>query len=231
MLNIVKITTTLNPLNLLAPHSCRGCGHIGEPLCDRCKNYITRTHKNYCPNCKNKNPSGKCQKCKTLPPIFVADERSNLIGELIHDFKYSSNRALARPLAEILDEILPEIKTPVSIIPLPTIANHIRSRGFDHTLLIAKKLAKLRGKNYQTEKLLTRAKNTVQVGADEKTRKAQAASAYKIAKNIKINPETTYLLLDDIWTTGSSMKSAIKKLREAGVQKIIVALLAVNRLD
>ncbi len=231
MPNNVKITTIINPLDLLAPHSCRGCGRIGKPLCDRCKKYIIANHVNYCPNCKTKNPTGKCKNCKILPPVFIVDERTNLTGKLIHDFKYNSARALALPLAEMLDEILPEIPGDVSIVPLPTIPKHIRSRAFDHTLLLAKKLAHLRGKNYRVEKLLTRSKNTVQVGTDAKTRLTQASSAYEIINNAKLNPETTYLLLDDVWTTGASMKAALKKLRKAGALKIIIAILAVNRLD
>ncbi|MBQ3464626.1 ComF family protein [Candidatus Saccharibacteria bacterium] len=228
---IVKNTTIISPLDLLAPHSCRGCGHIEKPLCDCCKKNITTNHKNYCPNCKTKNPTGKCKNCKNLPPIFVVAERSSLVGELIHDYKYNSVRALALPLSKILNQVLPEIPGNVSIVPLPTISKHIRSRAFDHTLLLAKNLKKLRGKNYRVEKLLIRSKNTVQVGTDEKTRIIQATSAYEVAKNAIINPETTYILLDDVWTTGASMKAALKKLRHAGALKIIIAILAVNRLD
>ena len=228
---IVKNTTIINPLDLLAPHSCRGCGRIGKPLCDCCKKNIVKNHINYCPNCKQINPTGKCPKCKNLPPIFVAGVRSALIGKLIHDYKYSSVRALAQPLAEILDHSFPQIPGEISIVPLPTISKHIRSRAFDHTLLLSKKLANLRGKNYQVESLLLRNKNTVQVGANEMMRKAQAEAAYKITKKTVIDPEKTYVLLDDVWTTGSTIKAATKKLREAGALKIIVLILAVNRLD
>ncbi len=225
---IVKNTTIINPLDLLAPHSCRGCGRIGNALCDCCKNNIIINHENYCPNCKSLNPTGKCKKCRDLPPVFVADKRSELIGELIHDYKYHSARALAKSFAEILNQILPFIDGPVCVVPLPTIHRHVRERGFDHTFLIAKYLSKLRG--WHTEKLLLRANTTIQVGSSAKTRQAQAEQAYSVNQKLKINPETTYLLLDDVWTTGASMKSALKKLRLSGASKIIVAVLAVNRL-
>ena len=229
MQNIVKITTFLNPLNLIAPHSCRGCGSLGKPLCNCCKNYIINSRENYCPNCKAKNKTGNCKNCKDLPKIFIVAERSSLVGKLIYDFKFSSVRALSTPLAELLDQVLPKIPGNVKIVPLPTIAKHVRARGLDHTYLIAKSLSNLR--NYKTERLLLRAKNTVQVGASENTRKKQAETAYKLAKNAEIDKEATYILLDDIWTTGASMKAAVKKLRQAGVSKIVIAILAVNRLD
>ncbi len=226
---IVKNTTIIHPFDLLAPHSCRGCGRIGNALCDCCKNNIIINHENYCPNCKSLNPTGKCSKCQNLPPIFVADKRSELIGQLIHDYKYHSVRALSKSFAEIFDHILPLIDGPVVVIPLPTINQHIRERGFDHTYLIAKKLAKMRS-GWHIEKLLLRLNNSIQVGTDEKNRLKQAKNAYSVNPKISIDQNTTYLLLDDVWTTGASMKSALKKLRETGASKIIIAILAVNRL-
>ena len=52
-----------------------------------------------------------------------------------------------------------------------------------------------------------------------------------INKKLNIDRNKTYVLLDDVWTTGASMKAALKKLREAGALKIIILVLAVNRLD
>lgn len=228
---IVKNTTFPNLLDLLAPHSCRGCGRLGNVLCDCCKNNIVKNTKNYCPNCKKENPTGNCKNCKDLPPTFVVGIRDEIIGNLISDFKFHSVHALALPLAKILNEILPNLNEMVSIVPLPTINQHIRKRGLDHTLLIAKKLAKLRGKNYRIEKVLIRNNNSVQVGSNAKIREEQAIKAYTIKPKTKINPDKTYLLLDDVWTTGASMKAALKKLREAGAKKIVIVLLAVNRLD
>ena len=217
---IVKNTTIPSILDLIAPHSCRGCGRIGAPLCNRCKNNIILDHSNQPP--KLKSP-------KTFPPTFILSDRVGLVNLLIHDFKYNSTRALASPLAELMHTILPTIKDSVTIVPLPTINQHIRSRGLDHTYLIAKKLAKLR--NCRTEKLLIRANNSIQVGADRKTRLTQAKSAYTINPKIKINPNATYILFDDVWTTGASMKAAVKILQKAGAKKIIVAILAVSRFN
>ncbi len=225
---IVKNTTFLSPLDLIAPHSCRGCGALGEVLCERCKNNIILSHSNFCPNCKSPTPNGICKNCSKLPPIFVVDRRGTILGDLIHDFKYLSTRAIGVKLADILNQTLPNFDGDVKIIPLPTITRHIRERGLDHTLFIAKRFVKLRGKNYQVLPILERAKNTVQVGTDRKTRLTQAESAYELSKNAKIDPAATYLLFDDVWTTGASMLSAVKKLQQAGVSKIIIAILAVS---
>ena len=68
--------------------------------------------------------------------------------------------------------------------------------------------------------------NTVQVGADRETRLSQAESAYALTNNAKIDSENTYLLFDDVWTTGASMKAATKKLQQAGASKIVIVVLA-----
>ncbi len=231
MLKRVKITTFSHLFNFIFPYSCRGCGRIGKPLCDHCKKNIILDRSVFCPNCKTKIKTNDCQKCHDLPPIYLVGELNDIIGALVHDFKFQSTRSLARPLAEILDGILPATNGITKIIPLPTISKHVRERGFDHTYLIAKQLSKIRGKNATVEKILIRAKDTIQVGTDRKMRLKQASSAYEINRHISLDENATYVLLDDVWTTGASIKSALKKLQEFGVQKIIIAVLAVSSLD
>ena len=225
MLNIVKNTTLPGLFDLVFPHSCRGCGYIGEVFCDRCKNYIIKNHKNFCPNCKVESPTGVCKNCKDLPPIYTVSERKTILGDLIHDYKYHSVRALKKPLAELLNAVLPKnLSKNTVLVPLPTATHHIRSRGFDHTLLLAKHLGKLR--HLKIERVLIRNKNTVQVGASEKERLSQAKEAYILNPKIKIDPEKTYILLDDVWTTGASIMSAKKLLEKSGAKNFIITILA-----
>lgn len=208
MLFIVKNTTYPKLFDLLFPHSCRGCGFIGEALCECCKNNIIRNRQD-----------------PKRPNMYVVSRRNGLLDNLIKDYKYHSVRALAKPLAELLDAIMPNNLPKNSIIiPLPTATNHVRSRGFDHTYLLAKKLGKIR--DFKVEKILVRNKNTVQVGTDKKARLAQAKEAYSLNPKIKINPKTTYILLDDVWTTGASINAAKKLLKTAGAKNIKIALLA-----
>lgn len=213
---IVKNTTFPAFFDLISPHSCRGCGRIGEPLCKRCKNYILKNHTKICSNFSS-HPN--------LPPVFVISSKNGLLGSLIHDYKYHSVRALARPLAELLDSTLPKNLPKNSVlVPLPTATNHIRARGFDHIYKIAKNLSKLR--HLPIEKALIRNKNTTQVGSNRKKRLSQASSAYTINPKARIQKDTTYILLDDVWTTGASITSAQKTLEKSGAKNFIILLLA-----
>lgn len=226
---IVKNTTFPSFLDLIAPHICHGCNAIGSPLCEKCKNYIINMKHDFCPNCKNPISTNKCPHCSDLPPTYFIGERSGLLNHLLHIYKYNSNRTLANQFAELLFSRLPPIHHSAIIVPLPTTSSHIRQRGLDHTLLLAKRLGKLT--HLQVQPLLLRAHNTTQVGADRATRLSQAKYAYTINPRINIEPAITYILLDDIWTTGASMKAAIEKLRQAGADQLIIALLAVSKLN
>ena len=223
---IVKNTTIINPLDLIAPHSCRGCGRLGSPLCDCCKNHIIKTSQNLCPICKREKSTPICPDHRVLPPIYTLGARKGLLASLIYDYKYNSTRALAQTFAELLDAILPAFSPNTHIVPLPTAHRHIRSRALDHTMKIAKAFAKKR--HLELSPILTRAKDTVQVGSDRETRLAQAKEAYAINPAVPIDPTATYILLDDVWTTGASLLSATKKLREAEVFDIIILVITIS---
>ncbi|MBR3052305.1 ComF family protein [Candidatus Saccharibacteria bacterium] len=123
---------------------------------------------------------------------------------------------------------LPNFNRPAYIIPLPTISRHIRTRGFDHTYLIAKHLSRLT--NYPINPILARAKNTVQVGTNRATRQHQAIAAYAL-KSTLLDPSATYILFDDVWTTGASMQACEKMLRSAGATNIVFAILSLSLID
>ncbi|MBR3386479.1 ComF family protein [Candidatus Saccharibacteria bacterium] len=224
----VKITTRISIIDLFAPHSCRGCGRLGSPLCNRCKKYILSTTHSICPYCHQPS-TGLCTCHKITLPVYTIGERSGLLDLALHAYKYDSVRALAPALAELLASKLPaNLPATTFIVPLPTATHHIRSRGFDHTLLLAKHLSHLTG--FKIAKLLERNRNTVQVGTDKTTRLAQAHAAYTLRPHATIDPASTYLLLDDIWTTGASMLAAADILKSAGAHNLVLTPLAISVL-
>ena len=226
MLFIVKNTTKCSISDMVCPHFCRGCGEIGSVFCDCCKNDILEDHVDYCPVCKKETKNGRCDKCKLPFPVFSVGWRDEKVGALAEELKYKSVRAIGDVLAEMLDEILPRLGKEVIVVPLPTISRHVRERGLDHTVLVAKKLARKRG--WKMERAIVRNTDTVQVGADRKMRLKQMKCAYKIDKKF-VPQDKIYLLLDDVWTTGASMKAAAKIMQKAGAKKNIATVVAISR--
>jgi predicted amidophosphoribosyltransferase len=71
---------------------------------------------------------------------------------------------------------------------------------------------------------LIRGNNAVQVGASEAKRAEQAKTAYIPKDNI--DRDANYLLVDDVWTTGSSMMAACNALQKVGCKNINIAVIA-----
>lgn len=214
--SVVKKTIPEKLLDMLLPFYCRGCGKAGSLLCDDCKSNIKII---------GRVPAGnKDIKLGEIEELYIGGFREGALKNLIADYKFKSVKKATEILVSILDEAVPKGLN-VVIVPLPTIRKHIRERGFDHTKRIAKEFGKRRG--LLVSEVLLRVNKTVQVGADEETREKQAAEAYAVDME-KFDADKTYLLLDDVWTTGASMRSAAKKLREAGAKQILGASLSLS---
>lgn len=219
---IVKNTTKCGLLELLCPHRCRGCGEIGGILCECCKKDMTADVLNHCPKC-GYAVEDYCRQCKMpFTMTFVVGYRDELIGVLAEEYKFFGVRSLKNVIVEVIDDFVPDLGGDVSIVPLPTIRKHVRERGVDHTYEVAKGLARRRG--WKVERLLVRKNDTIQIGSGVEARKKQAARAFEL--NGKIDKNRTYVIYDDIWTTGATMMVAGRLLRRNGAKKIVALLLA-----
>lgn len=136
---------------------------------------------------------------------------------MIEIYKYSSVLAASFELAELLSYAIGDGWV---LVPLPTVRQHVRERGFDHIRLICRKTG------LPVERVLIRMNNSVQVGADMETRRKQAVEAYKA---VNAGSDKRYLLVDDVWTTGSSMLAACEAMRAAGSKNLAIAVIARSR--
>ena len=214
-------------LGVVAPHICKGCEASGSTLCDSCFFDIIDDMYAVCIACESIVGVGNlCRKCTELSQLdraFVVGERRDALKRLIGDFKFNSERASAKVIASLLDARLPYFSQQTTIIPIPTIAPHVRQRGFDHTKLIAKHLSKLRKWPIETNVLL-RKTDSVQHKSSANKRIEQAEKAFEINPRKSIPKQI--LLLDDIYTTGATVSAAAKLLRNSGATHIDLGIIA-----
>ncbi len=172
--------------------------------------------------------SGICADC-TVPYVrgWCVAPRQEQLEALIDAYKFGNARSAYVPLASLLDVRLPELPADVRVVPVPTVSGHVRQRGYDHMLLITKRFAKLRGLPLDTA--LDRRTATRQRGAGKRQRTEQAKRAFVLQGTL--DPDATYLLVDDVVTTGATMKYAAKTLRDAGAQTVWVASISYQLLD
>lgn len=211
--------------DVVLPHYCCFCGNIGDILCQNCKNDIMN------------EPFSACLVCGKLSLdslSLCAAHKDNMLGAsvvgwheeqleaLIHASKTGSIRRGCVLQAELIGTILPDFIGNTVIVPIPTIRSHIRQRGFDHTKIIARELARERG--YMYTAILRRTKNYVQKGSTRRERIKQAALSLTL--DGVIDPDTNYIVVDDVYTTGATIGTAVKLLRRAGARRIWVAITA-----
>ena len=212
-------------LAIIAPHYCYRCGKIGSILCDNCKKYITSRQYTSCVLCgrivKKANLCGTHR--QSYDTLWCFGLRQGVIKKIIDDYKFHRVRAAAAVLADLLDSRLPTLPDDVVIVPIPTTSKNMRRRGYDHMLLIAKYLAKRR--NLPFSPLLRRRNNVTQhFTKSSKERKRQARYFFEPAS--MIDPDKTYLIIDDIFTTGATISAAADCLKKADAKRVEVAVIA-----
>lgn len=207
--NVVKII-----VNAGFPQRCRGCGEVGNFLCDCCKKYISENMQ-----AQRIEAEGVFDRAEFL------GFRDEILGEMVEECKYGPTRGLAAEIAKVIYKGYFKETSGTILVPMPTSRKHVRERGFDHMDLVCREIERLSGGQVRRVRLLERAKDTVQVGASSEVRKKQAKEA------VKMNPKylggdgqvpqefrrAKVILVDDVWTTGASMVEAGKILKEAGV--------------
>ena len=211
-------------LSYIAPHHCCGCDKNGSLLCDNCKYNITSEQKMVCIVCGR--PTARTWLCNTCRApyqrVWVVGERSGVLQRLVGLYKFSRSRAAYKDIGDLLLAVLPELPDNTVIVPVPTVSGHIRERGYDHMLLIARYVAKKRNLKYEI--LIVRKTATKQRQSTAAQRIKQAKSAFEV--NGKVDDGKIYLIIDDVVTTGATIKYAAKSLHDAGAKNVWVAVVA-----
>jgi ComF family protein len=136
-------------------------------------------------------------------------------------------RRASAALGDLLLEKIDQLPSGTIVVPIPTVSAHIRQRGYDHSKLIAKYIARKRGLKYN--QALERVTATKQRGASKAVREKQARKAFAVRGSI--TPDVPYLLIDDVVTTGATMRYAAQALLDGGASHVWAAAIARQPLD
>lgn len=214
-----------NIISVLTPYDCLFCAREGSLVCNNCRLEIIDVIPSRCFLCKsvteNYDTCTKCRKTTPLKRVYVATTYNENVKRLIHKMKLGSTREATSVIAQLLDESVPYYDNPV-VSFVPTTPSHIRQRGFNHTRLIAKEFARLRGYKYQ--ELLSRADNSKQVGKTRQERLSQLRGVFN-ARDV-VDQNNTVLLIDDVTTTGATINEATKTLKKTGVKNVEALIFA-----
>jgi len=110
-----------------------------------------------------------------------------------------------------------------TLVPVPLHPRKARERGYNQALLLATTLAEVAGGGTRVEPLLRRVIDTpTQTAFDRRTRMANLKNAFALASGAFLSPDLHYILVDDVFTTGSTLNSCARTLRRAGALRLDV---------
>jgi ComF family protein len=205
---------------------CADCLKDPAPLCAEF----------FCLNCRtpflNSFPldsEGRCMLCRSgrqgYDEAFCYGAYEGTLRKLIHLFKYSGIRRLARPLGALLGDALPRDKQFDMVTAVPLHWRRRWQRGFNQSELLGKAIGRARGipaMNVLRRRSATRA----QAGLSNAQRRENVAGAFRARRRVN---GLRILLVDDVMTTGATAGACARALKRAGAKS--VSLLSLARVD
>lgn len=222
-------------LHLLFPDRCLFCHTVlsapgSMPLCPPCSTDF-RPAGTLCPRCEffysGDDLCPRCQRSAApLQSLYALSRYDQQWRQLIHDLKYHGRRFLARPLGLWLGyELLRTLYCrPQLVVPLPLHRCREKERGFNQSFLVAKYTAQVL--QVPCRQLLQKNRETIsQTKISRSERKLNVAGAFSC--NEPPPQGAVVLLIDDIYSTGATMREAASVLQQSGA-KVFGAVIAYN---
>lgn len=165
--------------------------------------------------------------------VALLPYRRPVVRACVIEAKFKGNERaedlLAGVLADYLNEWSAEQEVfspgPLVLIPVPLSSRRLKERGHNQAERIARKAARMLSSVYLDTDILLRTRDTrPQTTLGGRARRRNLAGAFA-AKGTP-DPEHTYIVFDDVITTGSTLKSALSALRAAGAERVLGIALA-----
>lgn len=214
-------------LMLGAGKVCRSCrkipAYVKEPVCKKCGKPLQLIEEEYCRDCMERT-----HYFKEGAALFVYPS----VKESIYRFKYEGRQEYGAYYGEqIWCHLSEKIKRwkPDALIPVPLHKSRLRKRGYNQAAVLARAVSRETGIPVY-ENFARRIKNTVpQKELDGQERENNLKKAFKICQNdVKLK---TIIIIDDIYTTGSTMDALALECKRAGVADVYCISLAIGRSD
>ena len=229
----------IDGLDWLYPPVCEICGlglSDGKALCEPCAEDLPRIAPPFCDVCGEHfqgliDGPFDCPNCKAISFHFefarAAMDRCNATLELIHRLKYGREIHLGAELGRLACRAFADRRLAVALeekwplVPVPLHRSRQMERQFNQAEEIARSIAIETG--LPVTRLLKRARRTeTQTRLSRKQRMENLRGAFTLRESFPETPPPGYLLVDDVFTTGSTVDECAKVLRKAGAGRIAV---------
>ncbi len=233
-------------LDMIYPVRCPICGEIvlpkGNAICQSCRVKLPTIEGNRCLKCSKpieREEDEFCSDCnrkhfhfeKGIALWLYNDDMKKSLG----NFKYHSKKEYAK---FYVDEIVQQYKeqiirmNPDVIVPIPIHRAKLAERGYNQADILARGIGKQLGVPVLSELLIRNRRTIPQKGLSDKERlrNLQKAFDYNVSAAKKHDKTISkVLLVDDIYTTGSTMEACTNVLRLHNVNQVFFVVLCIGK--
>lgn len=220
--------------DVVFPPVCVHCRGLVESegelrhVCARCAVQLHFVRSPHCTTCGHPffgDVEGErmCPHCEGLAPAFRLGKTAVLLKgparALVHELKYHQGLHVLADIEAILRHApeVCELARGATLVPVPLHPRKERERKYNQSHLIAGALLRAAGGGARLDPFLRRVVDTAsQTTFDRRTRQQNLKNAFALAPGASITPGHHYILVDDVFTTGSTLNSCALSLRRAG---------------
>jgi len=227
---------------LIFPSACRLCGAVlDEPgeriVCRDCLGRLVPRQGSVCPVCgrflESAGEDHACGRCLEARPAFSLHRSCGVYAGTLKDvvllFKYRRCAPLSGPLARFAEAALvsePRLWEGADfLVPVPLHRTRRRDRGFNQSRLLARDLAKSRGMKVLGGALVKSRNAPPQAGLRAADRERNVVGAYAVRRPDRVKGRTL-ILVDDVTTTGATLRECARVLMDAGAKEVRAVTLA-----
>jgi ComF family protein len=211
---------------------CRAPATQARGLCSACHADMPR---NLCCCCRCalplEHPADECGACLRQPPPFAGAwapfRYAHPLDLLEARFKFRRDLAVGRVLSELMIEAARTnmaVALPERLYCVPLHPDRLRERGYNQALELAKPLGQALGLPLDSTSLVRLRSTRAQTGLDAKQRRRNLHGAFAMKADAR--PADHVAILDDVMTTGTTLRECAKVLRKAGAVRVDVWALA-----
>lgn len=226
-------------IDWIYPRRCPVCDRvvkIGSRICGDCIRKLYPVGENYCVKCGKElgnNEREYCEDCNTKTHEFIKGRGLYIykgdIKKSIYSLKYHKRREYAdfygKEISEKLGEYILKV-APDALIPVPISRERMKKRGYNQAECIAKVIAKNLEIPMINDYVIRIKDTTPQKELDILERQNNLKKAFKIRRNdVKLDK---VMIVDDIYTTGSTIDAVARALKKGGVNRVYFVVLAVG---
>ncbi|MBW4615889.1 MAG: ComF family protein [Desmonostoc vinosum HA7617-LM4] len=223
-----------------------------HPWTQNIKGLLNLFLQSHCPLCQRSTSSEFCQNCtKQLQnchlknhnflwqepiPVFGWGVYGGPLKRAIAAMKYENQPQIARPLGQWLGETW-LLNSPIGdhqavVVPIPLHANKQKQRKYNQAALIAKSFCETTGLRLKLNALERVRETKAQFGLSVSEREGNLVEAFAVGQEFRRRlSHLPVLLVDDIYTTGATAKSAVQTLSQCGIVVLGLAAVATTVKD